>query len=127
MELLGYDLAKDTWAPDEPISLTLYWRALAAMSTEYQTFVHLLNADGTVVSQSDAAPAGWTRPTTGWLPGEVITDAHTLPPTAARVAGRYRIAVGMYDPRTMTRLEMRTATEERVPDDAAVLTEITIQ
>lgn len=127
VELLGYDLAKDTWAPDEPISLTLYWRALAAMSTEYQTFVHLLNADGTVVSQSDAAPAGWTRPTTGWLPGEVITDAHTLPPTAARVAGRYRIAVGMYDPRTMTRLEMRTATEERVPDDAAVLTEITIQ
>lgn len=127
VELLGYDLAKDVWATNEPITLTLYWRALTTMPAEYHTFVHLLDTAGKVVSQNDAAPANWTRPTTGWLAGEVVADTHTLPPTASRVAGTYRIVVGMYDPQTMTRLELRTAAGERLPDDAAILAEITLK
>lgn len=127
VELLGYDISEQIWPVGEPVSLTLYWRALATLPCEYHVFVHLLDTEGKIVSQSDAAPADWTRPTTGWLPGEVVADTHTLPPTEPRLAGTYRIVTGMYDPRTMTRLEMRTATGERLPNDAAILAEITLR
>ena len=50
------------------------------------------------MAQSDGIPANWTRPTTGWLPGEYITDAHTLtiPPDAP--AGDYILYAGLYVP-----------------------------
>jgi hypothetical protein len=118
IELLGYDLAKQTGTTREPIHLTLYWRALASMDTDYKVFVHLLDARGEIVSQRDIAPADGSRPTTGWLEGEVVADVHVLTPSGA---GEYRIAVGMYDPQTMTRLEMRAPSGERIPDDRLLL------
>lgn len=126
VELLGYDLARDTWAAGDAVELTLYWRALAPMEEDYHVFVHVLRDDGGIETQRDAAPAEWTRPTTGWVAGEVIADGYTfvageLPP------GVYRIAVGMYDPETMTRLEMRTVEGERLPDDQFLLQEIRVQ
>ena len=51
------------------------------------------------MSRSDLnVPAAGARPTTGWLPGEVIHDTHplTLAPDAS--PGRYLLEVGMYDP-----------------------------
>ena len=50
------------------------------------------------MAQSDTVPANWSRPTTGWLPGEYVTDAHTLtiPPDAP--AGDYTLATGLYIP-----------------------------
>jgi hypothetical protein len=56
-------------------------------------------------------PAGWTRPTTGWLPGEVIVDTHTLaiPPDAP--AGTYTLQSGLYDPDTGVRLADATGAD----------------
>jgi hypothetical protein len=126
IEFLGYDLEKEKWGAGEPIRVTLYWRALAPMTTDYKVFVHLLDQNGGIVAQSDVGPADWTRPTTGWVAGEIVADSHTLPPTPARVPGTYDIAVGMYSPETMTRLEMRKA-GERLPDDRAILGQVTVE
>ena len=51
-----------------------------------------------MVAQSDGVPAGWSRPTTGWTPGEYITDVHTLsiPPDAPE--GDYTLSTGLYLP-----------------------------
>ncbi len=126
IELLGYDLDKEVLSAGEPASLTLYWRALTIIHAEYKVFVHLIDADGKIVSQSDAAPANWTRPTTGWITGEVVADTHTLQVPAGSAPGNYRIAVGMYEPHDLERLDARTVSGERLPDDQAVVGQITI-
>ncbi|MDY7076773.1 MAG: glycosyltransferase family 39 protein, partial [Chloroflexota bacterium] len=67
-----------TQSPSHPVTITLVWRAETETSTSYHVFLHLLDSEGKLVAQSDTIPANWSRPTTGWLPGEYITDVHTL-------------------------------------------------
>ena len=103
-----------------PLTVTLVWRAEAETHTSYRVFLHLLAPDGALVAQSDGIPAGWTRPTTGWLPGEYITDVHMLTLPADAPAGDYALFAGLYLPGG----ERLTA-----PDgsDAIPLTTITVQ
>ena len=82
----------------------LVWRAEAETPTDYRVFVHLVDATGAIVAQSDAAPAGWTRPTTGWLPGEYVLDTHILTLPATLPDGPLSLRVGLYDPDTGQRL-----------------------
>jgi hypothetical protein len=84
----------------QPLQVTLYWRAQGQTETSYKAFVHLTDAQGAIVAQSDAIPAAWTRLTTGWLPPEVIEDAHALSLPTDLVPGTYRLVAGMYDPTT---------------------------
>jgi hypothetical protein len=81
----------------QSISVTLAWQALKETSQDYKTFVHLLNADGQLVAQSDAVPAGWTRPTSGWQSSEFVSDTHTLDLKRNLPPGEYRLIAGMYD------------------------------
>ncbi len=92
VRLLGYDLAPTG-------ALTLYWQPGTTLDTGYKVFVHVLGANEQILAQADTVPAGGTRPTTGWLPGEVIADAHSLP-----LAGARQLAVGLYDEVTGERL-----------------------
>jgi hypothetical protein len=82
--------------PSEPLDLTLVWRAERETATDYHVFVHLIDADGDILTQSDGEPAEWTRPTTGWLPGEIILDHHSLALPAGTV-GPLWLRVGLYD------------------------------
>ncbi len=84
--------------------LTLLWRAEQVTTTSYRVFVHVLDAAGNIVTQSDGEPADWTRPTTGWLPGEIVPDTHKLDVGVADLAG-LRVAAGMYDPADGRRLQ----------------------
>ncbi len=103
-ELVGYDLPAAEVTAGEPVTITLYWRALeGAGGGDYTVFAHILSADGRLVGQHDGPPAEGTRPTVGWLPGEVVADRHVM---AFRqpYAGPARIEVGLYDPLTMERV-----------------------
>lgn len=79
-----------------PLTVTLVWRAEETPARSYRVFVHLLDGGGGLVAQSDGVPAGWTRPTTGWLPGEYVVDAHVLTPPADAPAGAYALSAGLY-------------------------------
>jgi hypothetical protein len=79
------------------LEVTLYWGALAEMDVPYTVFVHLLGADGQVVAGDDGEPADGTRPTTGWVPGEYITDLHLVSIPGDLAAGEYVVEVGLYD------------------------------
>lgn len=85
IRLLGYDRGSD--------SITLYWQSLKTISPRLTVFVHTLNDAGDLINGNDAAPE---RPTTGWLPGEVIADTHPL-------AVGDHFEVGLYDPITNVR------------------------
>jgi hypothetical protein len=98
-------------APTSDLPLTLYWQAETETAVNYRVFVHLVDTNGNIIAQSDGEPANWTRPTTGWLPGEIVTDLHTLTmPDEA-----FELHIGLYDPGSGERLIGETAEYAVIP------------
>ena len=91
-------------SPGEALGIELVWRALNLSTTGYKVTVQLIDDEGRVVAQHDGEPGDWDRPTTGWIPGEIVVDPHVMSMPADVSAGRYQLVVGMYDPRTLRRL-----------------------
>jgi hypothetical protein len=104
VSLIGYDVKSQISNLKSQIEVVLYWQALREMTDDYKAFVHLLDATGRLIVGSDAVPADWTRPTTGWIAGEYVADAHTLSLPADLAPGDYRLEVGMYDAESNVRL-----------------------
>ncbi len=86
ISLVGYEVRKSS---DHQVAVKLAWQAQATPDSDYTVFVHLSNPDGTIFSQNDSPPS---RPTSQWVPGEVIVDTYTLPAPP----GDYAISIGMY-------------------------------
>jgi len=112
--LLGYEMNPKRPLPGKLLELTLYWQALTAPQSNYKVFVHLVDANEHILAQSDAVPAGWQRPTTGWAPGEIIADVHTLP--VPEINGDYKLYVGLYEEQTLRRLPVHGAQDIALPD-----------
>jgi hypothetical protein len=75
----------------------------------YAVFIHLADDAGRVWAQSDSVPVNWTRPTTGWVPGEYVADTHALTLPDDLPPGEYRLWVGLYDPQTGNRVPVAGA------------------
>ena len=118
--LLGADLPDDALAPGAALDLTLIWRAEQEMESSYHVFVHLLGPQGEVVAQSDGEPANWSRPTTGWLPGEVVLDERSLSLPAELPAGDYRLVAGLYESQSGSRLLLAGGEDAVLVDTFAV-------
>ncbi len=103
IRLNGYAITP-TATRDGQILLTLLWESLQPVATDYQVFVHLLDAAGNKLAQRDGQPVQWMRPTSTWQPGEEIVDRYGLPLPQDLAQGRYTLAVGLYDPVTGQRL-----------------------
>ena len=88
---------------NHPLAIELTWQAEQVPSADYHVFIHLLNADGEAIAQSDAQPVHWARPTSTWQPGETIIDRHAL--WVENIApGRYTLIAGLYSPESGERL-----------------------
>jgi hypothetical protein len=103
------------------LDLWLYWRAERWMESNYKIFVHVADpATGIPVAQNDAMPHNGAYPTLSWWPGEVVEDRvsislHGVP------AGRYDIAVGIYEPATGDRLPLVDNQGEAILDGRFLL------
>ncbi len=110
--LAGYELAPvDSLAALQSgahaeLAVTLVWQALAEMSESYVVFVHLVGEDGSIVAQSDAEPAQWRRPTSGWAPSEYVVDRHVISLPAQLPPGELALRVGLFDPARNVRLPL---------------------
>jgi hypothetical protein len=104
VSLDGVVLPDDEMWSGGSLSILLEWRALAETEYDYTVFVHLLNADGTLVAQHDGMPVGEQRPASGWQAGERVIDEHEirLPPDLP--SGQYSLRVGWYDWQTEERV-----------------------
>ncbi|HZD09737.1 MAG TPA: glycosyltransferase family 39 protein [Candidatus Binatia bacterium] len=115
--LRGYNwrVAEDSTGRD----LTLYWQASdeAPATTSYTVFAQLLTLDGLVQSQDDGLPAEGERPTTSWLPGEVIADERHFDLSSNDQTGSH-LSVGLYDLTTLQRVPAFDCAGRRLPDDA---------
>ena len=101
----------------ETLEARLVWQAESAAALSYTVFVQLIDANGRVVAQSDSAPSGGSRPTTGWRAGEYIEDGHTLrlnPGFTPDQTVGARLIAGMYDPVTGARLQMEDSSDYAV-------------
>jgi hypothetical protein len=111
--------------PGDVLHTTLVWRADSETRTSYRVFLHLIgpeNTDGwplSAIAQSDGVPGAWTRPTTGWISGEILKDPRALPIPPETLPGTYRLQAGMY-----TLEGGRLPTSEG--DDAVILGEIIV-
>jgi hypothetical protein len=106
--LVGYDLPHTDLSPGEALALTLYWTTPSEQASSYKVFVHLVDAAGEIHAQIDQIPAEWTRPTTSWQPGEVITDPYALLIDEGLPPGDYTLRLGLYEEQNLDRLPMDT-------------------
>jgi hypothetical protein len=86
--------------------VTLYWRAENELAISYKVFIHLLDPDGRPAAQVDAIPMNGSRPTIGWLPGEILTDTYTLSLPVDLPIGEYHLAAGLYNGDDLERLTL---------------------
>jgi hypothetical protein len=120
--MVGYDLPVEAIAPGGELPVTLHWQALGATDRPYTVFVHLVDDAEKVRGYGDSEPGGGQFPTTGWLSGEYIADAHTVTVAADAPPGTYRLEVGLYDPATGQRVPAADGADHVVLD-----TDITVE
>lgn len=102
--LVGYTLGEEIYQPGDSLDVTLIWQSEEHVSIPYHVFVHLVGADGLLAAQSDGEPDEWNRPITGWMPGEFVSDPHTLHLPYDIPSGTYVLRAGIYHPSTGERL-----------------------
>jgi hypothetical protein len=88
---------------EEEFTITLVWESEGDISTSYTAFIHALDGQENIIGQSDTTPAEGARPTTGWLPGEVILDMHRLAVEPGMVSA---LRVGLYDASSGVRVRL---------------------
>lgn len=110
IQLLGYDLNSTAIRPGEPVTVTMYWKALASVPMNFQVYVHLIGPDGMLYAQSDKLnPADF--PTSRWPTTRYVRDEHDLVFQATPPPGDYRVVVGLWNIGTGERLQAETAAE----------------
>jgi 4-amino-4-deoxy-L-arabinose transferase-like glycosyltransferase len=111
LELTGYDLAREAYAPGETMDLALYWETLSEMASDHTLLLQLAGSDGHVAAQWAREPA---YPTSTWRVGDIWRDWRSLriPP---------EVPAGAYE------LRARLAGGEAATEGGAVLAAIEIQ
>ena len=111
--LRGYEVTPEpVLTAGAPCTVTLIWEAGPQAATQrLKVFVHLVTEAGTLVAQHDAEPALWHRPTTGWVPGEIIEDVHPLTWLQPLSEGPVRLRVGLYHGDSGARIPWETGSD----------------
>jgi hypothetical protein len=123
--LLGYDADQTVVSPGDLIDVTLYWKAVQELDINYQSFVHILRADGSVLSQSDHLNPG-EFPTRRWPLDKYVRDDHYLFIPPETPPGEYTISVGLWVQAEGWRLPLLDASGEQIGDNQALFV-ITVQ
>lgn len=106
--------------PGDSIPLTLFWRADQDLSEDYSVFVHVVDRNTKLVAQDDSIPNNGFAPTLLWMPGQIISDLHTIELPNSLVPGVYQVVAGLYRFADKQRLTVGTDTGS-LEDDAAAL------
>ncbi|WP_119065912.1 glycosyltransferase family 39 protein [Aggregatilinea lenta] len=85
-----------TAAPGDAVDVALWWSAAQTPPLDYSVSVFLMDTNGASVAQHDSSPLDGHAPTSGWQPGNVYYDAHTLTVPAGLPPGDYQVGVRVY-------------------------------
>jgi len=95
IQFLGYSLEPDN---EDVIGVTLYWRALGAVSGDYIAHLKLVNAVYHLWGQAEGRPSWGGTPTNQWQEGEVFDSYHEIKPRPGTPPGIYQIELSLYEP-----------------------------
>jgi hypothetical protein len=87
-------------SPGQAFTLLTIWETHEASVEPERIFVHLTDASGTILTQSDVLGV----PAQQWRSGELIIQAHDLALAPDAPLGPYTVSLGVYDPNTGVRL-----------------------
>ncbi len=93
--------------PGKRLEIELFWQALKPFDRDYSIFVHLLDSEGRKCSQRDQPPLNGEKPTSSWMPGELIRDKYILDIPSDLPNGPFFLAIGIYRWDTGERLKVR--------------------
>jgi hypothetical protein len=110
--LIGQSLENETARPGDTLGITLRWRTDKTLDRRYKVFAQLLNANGVLWAQHDSEPAGGSKPTVVWKPGEVIEDRHGIDLPLGSPPGKYLVIAGIYEPDTGQRVTLASASNQ---------------
>ena len=119
--LIGYDLVPQSAAPGDQVTVTLYWQAQTALPINYQSFVHLLRPDGSLVTQSDHLNPG-DFPTRRWPQDKYVRDVHLLQLPPDLPPGDYTLTAGLWVQTEGWRLPLLDGDGVQVDDKATLFT-----
>ena len=97
LTLVGYDLHPGEPVPGEELQVSLYWRVEQDLSTDYHTYVHLLDEHGQAIAQSDHRPGQEYYPSSLWQSGETLLDVHVLSVPGETTADEVTLVAGAYE------------------------------
>jgi len=115
LQLAGAQVAID----DQALTATLDWRVLGAPEEPLAAFVHVYNAAGELVAQSDGPPGDGLAPQALWQPGDGLQDTRRIDLPAV-MPGAYSVAVGVYRTAGGARLAAE-ADGQPLPDDVLMV------
>jgi hypothetical protein len=95
IRLVGVGLGEWTLPGTGAWCVTLRWEAIRAVEGDYAVVMQMRDQDGALHLEHQLEPVGGMRPTSTWVVGDVIEDAHGL--LAPLPPGRYWVEVGLID------------------------------
>ncbi len=122
--LRGMDM-ETAVAAGQTVEITFYWEVLQKPDTLYSGFVHLIDASGIPIAQSDQWPGG--LPSDLWVAGQIIIDTHHIEIPPATELGNYQLQMGIYMPENGLRLSLMNANGVVLDDHLALPAPLTIQ
>ena len=96
-ELVAYDLWPEVVHPGEGLAVTLWWRGLAPMDTNYTVGVHLLGAGEQSYGSRNHYPGNGNFATSLWQPGDMFGETYWLEVAEdAPAPARGQVAVALF-------------------------------
>ncbi len=89
-------------------------------------FLHLIDSEGKLVTQSDVLPAQGYFPTSAWQPGDVVLSWHQLRLPDNLPFAEYTMLAGLYRPGDGTRLPVPDSNHQPFPNNAAPIGQISL-
>lgn len=88
----------------DPYMVQFVWMTDHPLERRYKVSVQIIQGEETVIAQHDGEPAGGSRPTTSWQPGESVQDRHAVLIPIGSIPGDKRVRVVVYDAESGTPL-----------------------
>jgi hypothetical protein len=96
--LRGFDVSPRALRPGQSFDLTLYWRALRPVETNYWLLIQLLDPSGRPIAHSTTLPYLGRYATVLWRPGDLFADRYRLRVVQDATAGAAELSV-LFDAR----------------------------
>ncbi len=114
-------------SPGQPVTIDFSWQLKQAVLTNYTLFVHMLDSNNQLLSQSDSEPRNGLFPTSFWPDGAVVSDSIILEVPAQTPTGEYRLVAGWYDRTSGIRVSATNAQGQPLPGDSVELAILTVR